>query len=191
MTHLDAVRRAQGLPPLPFGAALHLGEILWGNIGAADRLDFTAIGPAVNLVTRLDGLCPRPVGADLGRGRRGDHRAAGAAGRTRIARHRGALHRLHPAGCVSGPSPAVHRRERRCADRSCAFGDTGFYLLVALPTCTDECPLSGVKRTWRGLVCMSANDPKRTQGRRRFLGSAESHLDKFRYAPCFSEVTIA
>ena len=38
---------------------------------------------------------------------------------------------------------------------------------------------------------MSANDPKRTQGRRRFLGSAESHLDKFRYAPCFSEVTIA
>ncbi len=57
MAHLDAVRRAQGLPPLPFGAALHLGEILWGNIGAADRLDFTAIGPAVNLVSRLEGLC--------------------------------------------------------------------------------------------------------------------------------------
>jgi adenylate cyclase len=45
MAHLDAARRGQGLPPLPFGAALHLGEILWGNIGAADRLDFTAIGP--------------------------------------------------------------------------------------------------------------------------------------------------
>src|SRR5204862_1892537 len=30
MAHLDAVRQAQGLPPLPFGAALHLGEILWG-----------------------------------------------------------------------------------------------------------------------------------------------------------------
>ncbi|HYP38495.1 MAG TPA: adenylate/guanylate cyclase domain-containing protein, partial [Stellaceae bacterium] len=57
MAHLDAVRQAQGLPPLPFGAALHLGEILWGNIGAADRLDFTAIGPAVNLVSRLEGLC--------------------------------------------------------------------------------------------------------------------------------------
>ena len=61
MAHLDEARRRQGLPPLPFGAALHLGEMLWGNIGAADRLDFTAIGPAVNLVSRLEGLC-RPLG---------------------------------------------------------------------------------------------------------------------------------
>jgi class 3 adenylate cyclase len=61
MAHLDKERRRQGLPPLPFGAALHLGEMLWGNIGAADRLDFTAIGPAVNLVSRLEGLC-RPLG---------------------------------------------------------------------------------------------------------------------------------
>ncbi|HWZ08107.1 MAG TPA: adenylate/guanylate cyclase domain-containing protein [Bradyrhizobium sp.] len=60
MEHLDAARRREGLPPLPFGAALHLGEMLWGNIGAADRLDFTAIGPAVNLVSRLEGLC-RPL----------------------------------------------------------------------------------------------------------------------------------
>ena len=64
MAHLDAVRQAQGLPPLPFGVALHLGEILWGNIGAADRLDFTAIGPAVNLVSRLEGLC-RPLGRSV------------------------------------------------------------------------------------------------------------------------------
>jgi adenylate cyclase len=34
--------------------------MLWGNIGAADRLDFTAIGPAVNLVSRLQDLC-RPL----------------------------------------------------------------------------------------------------------------------------------
>ena len=64
MAHLDAERQAQGLPPLPFGAALHIGEILWGNIGAADRLDFTAIGPAVNLVSRLEGLC-RPLGRSV------------------------------------------------------------------------------------------------------------------------------
>jgi adenylate cyclase len=60
MAHLDEARRQQGLPPLPFGVALHLGEMLWGNIGAADRLDFTAIGSAVNLVSRLEGLC-RPL----------------------------------------------------------------------------------------------------------------------------------
>ncbi|MFC5758164.1 adenylate/guanylate cyclase domain-containing protein [Rhizobium sp. GCM10022189] len=57
MAHLDTARQAQGLQPLPFGMALHFGEMLWGNIGAADRLDFTAIGPAVNLVSRLEGLC--------------------------------------------------------------------------------------------------------------------------------------
>ena len=60
MAYLDEARHQQGLSPLPFGAALHLGEMLWGNIGAADRLDFTAIGPAVNLVSRLEGLC-RPL----------------------------------------------------------------------------------------------------------------------------------
>jgi adenylate cyclase len=60
MAHLDEARRQQGFAPLPFGVALHLGEILWGNIGSADRLDFTAIGPAVNLVSRLEGLC-RPL----------------------------------------------------------------------------------------------------------------------------------
>ncbi len=64
MAHLDARRQAQGLPPLPYGTALHLGEILWGNIGAVDRLDFTAIGPAVNLVSRLEGLC-RPLGRSV------------------------------------------------------------------------------------------------------------------------------
>jgi adenylate cyclase len=60
MAHLDEARAREGLPPLPFGVALHLGAMLWGNIGAADRLDFTAIGPAVNLVSRLEGLC-RPL----------------------------------------------------------------------------------------------------------------------------------
>jgi adenylate cyclase len=57
MAHLNTMREQQGLGPLGFGAALHVGDIFWGNIGAADRLDFTAIGPAVNLVSRLEGLC--------------------------------------------------------------------------------------------------------------------------------------
>jgi adenylate cyclase len=61
MAKLNERRLAEGDAPLTFGAALHLGEILWGNIGAANRLDFTAIGPSVNLVSRLEGLC-KPLG---------------------------------------------------------------------------------------------------------------------------------
>jgi adenylate cyclase len=64
MAHLDAARRQQGLPSLHYGLALHMGDMLWGNVGTADRLDFTAIGPAVNLVSRLEGLC-RPLGRSV------------------------------------------------------------------------------------------------------------------------------
>ncbi len=64
MVRLDEERAKQSLPPLPFGMAVHMGEMLWGNIGTADRLDFTAIGPAVNLVGRLEGLC-KPLGRSV------------------------------------------------------------------------------------------------------------------------------
>ncbi len=37
-----------------FGVALHVGRVLYGNIGGGDRLDFTCIGPAVNLAARLE-----------------------------------------------------------------------------------------------------------------------------------------
>jgi adenylate cyclase len=36
--------------------ALHVGDVAYGNIGGAGRLDFTAIGPAVNLASRIEGL---------------------------------------------------------------------------------------------------------------------------------------
>jgi len=41
-------------PPLEIVVALHVGTVVYGNIGAAERLDFTVIGPAVNLVSRLE-----------------------------------------------------------------------------------------------------------------------------------------
>ncbi|HLI13626.1 MAG TPA: adenylate/guanylate cyclase domain-containing protein [Alphaproteobacteria bacterium] len=41
------------------GIGLHLGDVIYGNVGAPDRLDFTAIGPAVNLACRLESLTKR------------------------------------------------------------------------------------------------------------------------------------
>jgi adenylate cyclase len=43
-------------PPLEIVVALHVGTVVYGNIGAAERLDFTVIGPAVNLVSRLEAM---------------------------------------------------------------------------------------------------------------------------------------
>lgn len=40
-------------PDISFRAALHLGDIHYGNVGSRSRLDFTAIGPTVNLAARL------------------------------------------------------------------------------------------------------------------------------------------
>jgi adenylate cyclase len=44
---------------LRFGLALHVGDVLFGNIGSGNRLDFTCIGPAVNLAARLEKLAGR------------------------------------------------------------------------------------------------------------------------------------
>jgi adenylate cyclase len=62
LERLEAVneaRRAVGRSELRTGIGLHLGEVIYGNVGAADRLDFTVIGPAVNLASRLEDLTKR------------------------------------------------------------------------------------------------------------------------------------
>jgi adenylate cyclase len=53
---LNTTRRAVGQAEIQTGIALHIGEMMYGNVGSADRLDFTVIGAAVNLVVRLEGL---------------------------------------------------------------------------------------------------------------------------------------
>jgi adenylate cyclase len=53
---VSAAREAAGKQPFRCGIALHVGDVMYGNIGAADRLDFTVVGPAVNLVSRIEAL---------------------------------------------------------------------------------------------------------------------------------------
>ena len=42
--------------PISVGFGVHLGDVQYGNIGTPDRLDFTVMGPAVNLASRLEGM---------------------------------------------------------------------------------------------------------------------------------------
>ncbi len=57
LDRLNLARQAAGQQPLVTKIALHVGEMVYGNVGAADRLDFTVIGPAVNTVARVQALC--------------------------------------------------------------------------------------------------------------------------------------
>ncbi|MEM7445388.1 MAG: adenylate/guanylate cyclase domain-containing protein, partial [Pseudomonadota bacterium] len=54
----NAERIEAGKVPFAAGIALHKGQVLYGNVGAEDRLDFTVIGPAVNRAARIESLCP-------------------------------------------------------------------------------------------------------------------------------------
>jgi adenylate cyclase len=53
---LNRRRRREEKDPLNFSIALHVGDAMYGNVGAHDRLDFTVIGPAVNLCARLESV---------------------------------------------------------------------------------------------------------------------------------------
>ncbi len=56
MAALNEELAEAGSPPLACGISLHLGNVTYGNIGAASRLDFTVIGPATNEAARMDDL---------------------------------------------------------------------------------------------------------------------------------------
>ena len=56
---INKARRGANQAEVRVGIGLHLGEVIFGNVGASDRLDFTVIGPAVNLASRIEGLTKR------------------------------------------------------------------------------------------------------------------------------------
>ena len=60
----NALRAEADEPAIECGIALHIGEVTYGNVGGRNRLDFTVIGPAVNLASRIESLTrnlQRPV----------------------------------------------------------------------------------------------------------------------------------
>ena len=56
LAETNAARRDAGEPEIGCGIALHFGDVHYGNVGGEHRLDFTVIGPAVNLASRIEGL---------------------------------------------------------------------------------------------------------------------------------------
>jgi adenylate cyclase len=64
LQQLNEARVARGAGALGLGIALHRGRVMYGNIGARDRLDFTVISAAVNEACRLEALC-KPLGTPL------------------------------------------------------------------------------------------------------------------------------
>jgi len=62
---INQARRETERTEVRTGIGLHLGEVIYGNVGSPDRLDFTVIGPAVNLASRIEGLTKRLLRALL------------------------------------------------------------------------------------------------------------------------------
>ena len=56
MTALNETHQGSGRAPLNYGVGVHVGDVMYGNIGSRSRLDFTVIGPAVNMASRLETL---------------------------------------------------------------------------------------------------------------------------------------
>lgn len=87
---LNVDRRGKGEPELAIDVVLHYGEVVYGNVGAARRLDFTVIGPTVNEASRIEGMCEQL----------GQHLLLSAPFATRCGRPTTSLGRFALRGCV-------------------------------------------------------------------------------------------
>ena len=59
MAKVNAERAAAGEPELGFGIGLHLGDVMYGNIGTPERIEFSVIGAAANEAARIEGMTKR------------------------------------------------------------------------------------------------------------------------------------
>lgn len=57
MQALNARRENEGEEALGFGIALHVGDVMFGNIGTPGRVEFSVTGPAANMAARIESMC--------------------------------------------------------------------------------------------------------------------------------------
>ena len=102
MAILNQKNRETGRARLDYDIGVHVGDVMFGNIGSQDRLDFTVVGPAVNLASRLEALTKRLgkkvllsgafadlVGGDFDLERIGEHFVRGFSAPIEVFAHRG------------------------------------------------------------------------------------------------------
>jgi adenylate cyclase len=82
MQEVNAELETQGLPAIRYGLGLDVGEVIYGNVGARERLDFTVMGSAVNRAARIENLtkeagCPMLVSEPFSHQLDGTLRCAG------------------------------------------------------------------------------------------------------------------
>jgi adenylate cyclase len=57
IAHLNQQRQEKGEQPLEYGLGLHIGDVMYGNIGSPERIEFTVVGAAANMAARVESQC--------------------------------------------------------------------------------------------------------------------------------------